>query len=118
MPRDPLGFDPEQVLANVRRADTEDLLDRVTAYRHGMEPEAVEIIERELRDRGVTDEQMADHAGRVEREVLFLPDGIAARCSQCNAPAVAQAWGWFRLLRKIPIFPRRIYLCRTHARSS
>jgi hypothetical protein len=115
MPRDPLGFDPERVLANVRRSDTEDLLNRITAYRHGMEPEAIDIIERELRERGVTEEQMAEHSARVEREVLFLQDGVAARCSQCDAPAVAQGWGWLRLLRKIPVFPRRVYLCRQHS---
>lgn len=117
MARDPLAFDAQRVLANVRQADTEDLLNRITAFRHGMEPEAIAIIERELRDRGVTDEQMAAHSSRVECEVLYLPDGVAARCSWCAAPAVAQGWRWHRLFGRVPLFPRRVYLCRAHAGS-
>jgi len=114
MPRDPLGFDYQVVLTNVRRATTEDLLNRITAYRAGMEPEAVELIEAELCSRGVTAEQIAAHAERVEREAILLADGIAARCSFCHAPAVGTGWRWFRLLRLVPIFPRLVYLCREH----
>src|ERR1700730_14221472 len=114
MPKDPLAFDRERVLANVRQADTEDLLHRITAYRDGMEPEAVEMIEDELHRRGVTAAAIAAHAERVREEAVFLPDGIAAKCSRCHAPAVAQGWGWFRLFRKIPLFPRREFYCRTH----
>jgi hypothetical protein len=117
MPNDPLAFDHERVLANVRQAGTEDLLNRITAYRDGMEPEAIEMIEDELRQRGVTAADIAAHAEQVRNEVIFLPDGIAATCSRCNLPAVAQAWGWFRLFRKIPLFPRREYYCRVHAPS-
>jgi len=117
MPNDPLAFDYQRVLANVRQADTEDLLNRVTAYRDGMEPAAVEMIEEELRQRGVTAAEVAAHAERVRTEAVFLPDGIAAKCSRCHAPAVGQRWGWFRLFRKIPLFPRREFYCRTHAPS-
>ena len=42
-----LPFNPERVWQNAREASTEDLLDRVTVYRAGMEPEALEIIEEE-----------------------------------------------------------------------
>ena len=45
----------------------------------GMTPEALEMIEAELRDRGVGPEQLAEHAERCRQEVLFLPDGTAAR---------------------------------------
>ena len=44
-------FDLERVKANVRQATTEDLLDRVTVYRAGMEDTALEVIEDELRAR-------------------------------------------------------------------
>ena len=36
-----LGLDLERVQANVRKADMEDLLDRATVYRNGMEPDAL-----------------------------------------------------------------------------
>src|SRR5262245_65219252 len=111
MPRDPLDFDAQVVLANIRQAETDDLLDRVTAYRSSKEPEAVEMIEQELRDRGVTDERIADYAAWVRENVIVLADGLAATCSLCDAPAIAKGWGWYRLFRKVPIFPRRVFLC-------
>jgi hypothetical protein len=114
MARDPLAFDHQRVLANVREATTDDLLNRVTAYRQGMEPEAVDIIEEELHRRGVTTEDIAAHAQRVGEEVIFLEDGIAAKCSRCHAPAVAQGWGWLRLFRRIPFLPRREFYCKEH----
>ncbi len=46
-----MDWDADRVRANARQASTEDLLERVTIYRSGMEPEAVEIIEAELRRR-------------------------------------------------------------------
>jgi hypothetical protein len=41
------------VRENARAAPTDDLLDRVTAYRAGMEPEALRVIEEELARRGI-----------------------------------------------------------------
>ena len=69
-----LDFNPTKVLANARAATTEDLLDRMTAYRSGMEPEAVELFEMELRRRGVTPEQIAAHA-RQSQGCLRRADG-------------------------------------------
>ena len=83
--------DPQRILLDVRKATTDDLLDRATAYRAGMTPEALALIEAELQDRGVGPEQFAAHAESCRQEVLFLPDGIAARCSFCDRPAVARA---------------------------
>ena len=37
-----LGLNLDRVQANVRKADLEDLLDRATVYRNGMEPAALE----------------------------------------------------------------------------
>ena len=43
-----MTIEHERIRDNVHKADTEDLLDRATVYRAGMEPEALEIIEEEL----------------------------------------------------------------------
>ena len=114
MARDPLAFDSQAVLANVRQATTEDLLDRVTAYRAGMEPEALAIIEAELRERGVPPEEIQARALRAQEEVITRKDGIAATCSFCRAPAVKRCWGWHRLWSWLPVFPRTFYYCREH----
>src|SRR5205085_163883 len=42
-----LAFNREKCLAEVSKADTTDLLDRITAYRRGLEPEAADLIEQE-----------------------------------------------------------------------
>lgn len=107
------SFDPARVAANASQASTEDLLDRVTVYRAGMEEDALAIIEEELRNRDVTPEDIDRHAQR-RSEAIILPDGTAARCSFCTRPAVAKRWGWHRLWRRLPIFPRQFYHCGEH----
>ena len=114
MARDPLPLNIQAVLAGIRKATTDDLLDRVTAFRQGMEPNTVSLIEDELSQRGVTDPDIDAHAQRVQQEVIFLEDGVAAKCRYCQAPAVAQGWGWLRLFRKIPFWPRREFYCKEH----
>jgi hypothetical protein len=109
-----LHFDRERVLTNVRQAETEDLLDRATVYRAGMEPEALDLIEAELRSRGVTEEEIHKHAERQSGRSIPLPDGTAARCSFCDRPAVAQGWGWHRLWGLLPIFPVLHSYCERH----
>jgi hypothetical protein len=117
-----MEFDPERVRQNVRRATTEDLLDRATVYRSGMEPEALEIIEGELQDRGVYRDKIRAHAARREQEVLPAPDGVALTCSFCHRPAVARGWGWHWLRLMIwgkrrpvvPVFPRYFSYCEEH----
>ncbi len=106
-------FDAERVRANARAADTEDLLDRVTIFAEGMEPEAVVIVETELRRRGVTAEQMGAHAARRSSAVA-LPDGTIARCSFCPRPAVRRGRGWFKLFRLVPVLPRTVFYCEGH----
>src|SRR5262249_58437366 len=113
--RGAMNFDAQKVWLNARKAGTEDLLDRVTVYRAGMEPEAVEIIEAELRSRGVDRDQVEAHAAQRQREVLPpLPDGTAVRCSHCYRPAVVQGWGWHRLWGLLPVFPRYYAYCERH----
>jgi hypothetical protein len=108
-------FNAERVRANVREATTEDLLDRATVASDGMEPEALDIIEAELRRRGVTREDLEAHADR-RRSGLPPGEGPPPRCSLCGRPAVRRGWGWHRLWRVLPLFPRPMAYCAEHAR--
>jgi hypothetical protein len=103
--------------AKLTESTNEELLDRVTVYRAGMDPAALEAIERELRSRGVTDEQVTEHGQRLEGEVLWREPGLAWSCSYCTRPAVAWEPDWVRLFWFIPIFPRRVRCCREHLES-
>jgi hypothetical protein len=107
-------MDLERVRANVRQATTEDLLDRATVYREGMEPEALALIDAELRQRGVSTFDVADHGERQRSQVLFAPEGWALKCERCHRPAVGLVWSWHRLLGLLPVFPRRFLYCREH----
>jgi len=133
-----MTIDVNAVRANVRKATTEDLLDRVTVFQQGMEREALEIIKEELRKRGVTPADQDAHLDRRNAEALpALPDGTVPRCSFCNRPAVRTGWGWHRLWGKVPdenlarrafrtswglhrllgvlpVFPRRFNYCSEH----
>jgi tRNA 2-selenouridine synthase SelU len=113
-----LEFDPDKVERNVREATTEDLLDRVTAYRTGMEPEAVRIIEAELARRGVDREYIADYEAIECVDVVQRPEGFAYRCSFCDRPAIVRRWGWHRLWGLVPVLPRVLNYCRRHADSA
>src|SRR5687767_4951969 len=108
-----MHLDPMKILANARAADTDDLLDRVTVYRAGMEPEAIDLIEMELRRRGVTEEEIAQHAEQY-RDCLRDQAGNVIMCSCCRKPAVTQAWGWHRIWNRVPAFPRRYRYCAEH----
>jgi hypothetical protein len=105
----------ERLRSNVRAASTEDLLDRATVYRDGMEPDALAVIEDELRRRGVTAAQQVDHGAQCSN-VLTDPQGLALRCERCSRPAVWRGWVWHRLWGLLPLFPRRVRLCEEHAR--
>ena len=109
-----LEFDPERVTRNVRDATSEDLLDRITVYRDGMEPAALEIIEAELRRRGIEREEIEAHAAHRSAQMIPLPDGTALSCSFCHRPAVEQRWGWHRMWGWLPLFPRYFSYCEVH----
>jgi len=104
----------EVVRANVRRAATEDLLDRATVYREGMEAEALVLVEEELRERGIGRDAIAEHERKRREEVRFDSQGIALRCRRCRRPAVVETWGWHRLWGIVPLFPRRFAWCEEH----
>jgi hypothetical protein len=109
-----LKFDPQRVWVNVRKATTEDLLDRATVFRSSLEPEALAIVEEELKNRGVDQIQIQERAAQRVDQVLRNSDGSAAMCSFCRKPAVTRAWGWHRLFKRLPVFPRRFNYCEEH----
>ncbi len=109
-----IDFDSEKVWLNARQAKTEDLLDRVTVYRAGMEPAALAIIEAELQDRGITNQAIRAHAETREANCLWASDGTALPCSFCRKPAVVLVWGWQRLWKVLPVFPRQFRYCQEH----
>jgi hypothetical protein len=102
------------VRENVRKASTEDLLDRVTVERAEMEAEALDIIEEELRSRKVGPEDIWAHAQQRMPDTIRRGDGTLQRCSFCARPAVAFGWGWHRVLRVLPLLPRRFAYCEDH----
>jgi hypothetical protein len=109
-----MQFDIKRVAEYVRRADTEDLLDRVTVYGGGMEPAALDLMRDELDRRGVTPDEVIDHYERRRATVILLADGTAMRCSFCDRPAVVRGRGWHRIWGRIPVFPRVFAYCDRH----
>jgi len=109
-----MRFDPERVRRNAENAATDDLLDRVTVYRSGMEPEALVLIEAELRSRGVTAADIKEHAVERSQQTIPLHDGTVRSCSFCHRPALAEGWRWHRLWRVLPVFPRYVFWCAVH----
>jgi hypothetical protein len=103
----------DRVKANVERAGTEDLLDRATVYRNGMEPDALELIDAELHARGVGEADRLAHRVRRAR-AIYGSDGLAVKCVMCARPAVARKWRWHRLWGVLPVFPRPAGFCEVH----
>jgi hypothetical protein len=109
-----MKFDLKRVAEFIRRAESEDLLDRVTIYRNGMEPAALDLMEMELDRRGFSRDDIREHDRLRRQTAILLPDGTALRCNFCDRPAAVRRWGWFRLFRRIPIFPRVFAYCEAH----
>lgn len=109
-----MRLDLKRVAEFIRKADTEELLDRVTVYRAGMEEAALDLMEGELDRRGVTREEIAEHDRLRRATAILLPDGTALRCSLCNRPAVVRASGWHKVFGLVPIFPRLFSYCAVH----
>ncbi|HVK15532.1 MAG TPA: hypothetical protein VM533_01200 [Fimbriiglobus sp.] len=106
-----MDLDLRKVAAYVRRAETEELLDRVTVYRDGMEPAAVDLMEYELARRGLSPREIEEHDRARRETVIMLDDRTAMRCSFCDRPAVVRDWAWHRLWGRVPVFPRRFAFC-------
>jgi hypothetical protein len=103
-----------RVAEYVRRAETEELLDRVTVYREGMEPAALDLMEGELDRRGVTREAIAQYGTHRWETAIRLADGTALRCCFCDRPAVTRTRGLHRLFGLVPLFPRMFAYCSIH----
>jgi len=112
-----MKFDLRRVAEFIRGAESEDLLDRVTIYRAGMEPAALDLMELELDRRGFTRDDIADHDRQRRESAILLPDGTALRCNFCDRPATLKRWGWQRLFHRIPVFPRVFAYCEVHGPS-
>jgi hypothetical protein len=108
-----MELDLNRVRNNVRKATTEDLLDRATVYRSEMEPAALQIIDAELIQRGIPVEQIEAHL-EARKSALVSEEGLALKCSFCWKPAIDTGWGWHRLYGKVPVFPRWLRWCEEH----
>jgi hypothetical protein len=102
---------PERLLANIRTAATDDLLDRVTVFREAMEPEAVAVIEAELARRGLGPDEIHTHRHALQHRVLRDERGLVACCRRCPRAATQTARDWHRWLGLVPLFKRRFYYC-------
>src|SRR5215216_4036736 len=101
-----MELDLERVRENVRKSSTEDLLDRATVYRSGLDPAALPVILEELRSRGVSPEDVVAHEQALP-SVVRDAEGVARACSRCRKPAVTEEWGWHRMFGRLPVFPRK-----------
>jgi hypothetical protein len=110
-----MDFNLKRVAEFIRSAETEELLDRVTVYREGMEPAALDLMEGELDRRGITRNEIAAHAEERRLTSIPLPDGTALRCNFCSRPASVRGRGWHKLFGRIPLFPRMFAYCIHHA---
>ena len=90
-------LDLDRVRKNVAKAATTDLLERASLYRDGMEPAALDVIEMELRNRGVSYLDQTAFGDAHAQAVLRGRDGAPQRCYRCSHAAVAEQWGWRRL---------------------
>src|SRR5262245_19880287 len=109
-----MWLDLKRVAEYIRQATTEELLDRVTVYRLGMEPAALDLMEGELDRRGVTRHDIEVHDAYRREDAIMLPDGTALRCSFCDRPAVVRKLGCHKLFGLIPLLPWRYRYCSVH----
>ena len=112
-----LKLELKRVAEYVRSAESEDLLDRVTVYRSGMEPAALDLMEMELDRRGFSRVDIAEHGAKRSETAILLPDGTALRCNFCDRPAAMKRWGWHRLFGRLPVFPWFFAYCSVHGTS-
>lgn len=108
-----MKFDINRVRNNVHSAETADLLDRITAYRNDVEPEALVVIQEELKSRGITADEILDHIDN-QGDILKDATGSVRPCHFCRKPSVVLYWGWHRMFGRLPIFPRKFRACEEH----
>jgi hypothetical protein len=104
----------ERMKANVRQAETEDLLDRITIFRGGMEEIALAYIEEELRRREIARLDIEAHEEMRRLNPILMRGGFPARCGKCFRPAVERVVDWHWVYGLIPLFWRSYYYCEQH----
>jgi hypothetical protein len=109
-----IRLDLERVRRNVQQATDEDLLDRATVFRAGMERAALEIIDAELIERGYLARDVDEHGRERGARAIMLSDGVAARCTFCFKPATKEGWGWHLFWGRFPLWPRFFRYCDDH----
>jgi hypothetical protein len=109
-----MHLNPERLRRNIEQASTEDLMARATIWREEMEPEALDLIDAELRKRGIGAAELQAHGEQHRLRAVRGPDGRVLRCSRCQRPAVTEGWGWHYLWGLLPLFPRRFAWCEEH----
>ena len=109
-----MEWNAQKLLVNIGKVGTEDLLDRITAYGAGMEPDAIDMIEQELHRRGITAAEIQERQVTCQRECVFDEYGVAKMCSHCRKPAVGEGWRWHMILGRLPVFPRWMCFCKDH----
>ena len=111
-----MRFDIRRVAEFVHSAESEELLDRVTVFRDGMEPAALDLMEGELDRRGVTRAEIAEFETTRRATALTNADGTVVRCTLCYRPATTRVRGWIKIFAKrIPVIPWRLPYCDFHA---
>ncbi len=116
-----MRFDRDKTLRNAGRAETAELLDRVTVFRDGMEPEALDIFMAELARRGIGPDEIHAHDRALKHRVVQRTEGSVApvaqvaQCSFCLRAATETSLDWHRLWGLLPLFKRRFYYCDRHA---
>lgn len=103
----------DRIRSNAQKATTEDLLDRVTVYRHEMELAALPVLEAEIASRGISGEDVEAHLD-ARKGAMNREDGTVVKCAKCHRPAMSEGWGWHWMFGKIPVFPRRFAWCAEH----
>ncbi len=109
-----MQFDPVRVRHNAILSSTQDLLERVTVLRAGMEPEAIVIIENELASRGVTAEEIAALRRQADAYTVRDSEGHILPCRWCHRPAVSRKRAWWKLFGVLPLFPQSVPACENH----
>lgn len=113
-----MDLDLQAIVTNIRKAETDDLLDRVTVLRETMEPAAVDLIYAELARRGYSPEAIDEYGVGREPTVIRDDSGVTLTCQRCRRPAVTAKWRWHKVWGVIPLFPRWLATCEMHSTGS
>ena len=109
-----MQLDLEKVRIYAKNADNRALLDRVTVFKQGMETAAIEIIKKELLQRGISQSDINQHENTYKDLVILGPEGLPRLCKKCALPAISREWGWLKVFGILPILPWQNLFCEDH----